>query len=236
MKTSPVGRALIEKYEGFIGRAYDDANDHVVQPGESVRGVLTIGYGHTSSAGGPKVYVGQSVTKEEADQLLSNDLSKVEQNVTNLVKVPLNQNQFDALVSFQFNTGALGKSSALKKLNAGDYKGAAEALTLYNKAGQIGPGPIPGLVRRRADEKALFLKPVTHAPENTSVAVAVGVGGAVAASVDHPHTAIKVIGITVLAALMLWFLVRHFKHISAAEEVKAAPEGELHNVEQTNGR
>lgn len=161
MKTSPTGRKLIESYEGLILGAYDDANDHIVNPGDPVKGVLTIGYGHTSAAGLPKVFAGQSITKEEADQILAADLSKVEANVLDLVKVPINQNQFDALVSFQFNTGALGKSSSLRYLNEGNYAQAAQNLLLWNKAKQIGPGPIPGLVRRREDEKTLFLKPYT---------------------------------------------------------------------------
>jgi hypothetical protein len=75
--------------------------------------------------------------------------------VERLVKVPLNQNQFDALVSFAYNCGEgnLGKSTLLRRLNAGDYKGAAAQFAAWNKGGgQV----LKGLVRRRAAEAALF--------------------------------------------------------------------------------
>src|ERR1700759_3326521 len=105
MKTSANGRKFIEGFEGLFLQAYDDANDHIVKLGQRVIGTLTIGYGHTSVAGPPKVYVGQVITKDMADAILASDLTAVELEVSHLVKVPLNQNQFDALVSFQFNTG-----------------------------------------------------------------------------------------------------------------------------------
>lgn len=223
MKTSQVGRALIEKYEGLILGAYDDANDHIVKPGDPVRGVLTIGYGHTNAAGAPKVLPGQKITKEQADQILASDLGKVETNVSNLVKVPLNQNQFDALVSFQFNTGALGKSSALRKLNDKDYVGAATALTLYNKAGQIAAGPIPGLVRRREEEKALFLKPaVSTAPANVTAGGAV-VGGATALTQTEPSVWPYIIVGTVVLAIVGWVVVHWYnKRLSAEKEFTGA--------------
>src|SRR6185437_9224903 len=107
MKTSATGRKLIERFEGLILQAYDDANDHIVKPGQLVHGTLTIGYGHTSAAGPPRVYVGQVIDQPTADGILGADLASVEIEVEHLVKVLLNQNQFDALVSFQFNTGWL---------------------------------------------------------------------------------------------------------------------------------
>lgn len=180
MKTSPNGLALIEKYEGLILQSYDDANDHVVPTGGSSQGTLTIGYGHTSAAGAPKVYPGMKITKEQANTILANDLSKVEADVTRLVKVPLNQNQFDALVSFHFNTGSLGKSTTLKKLNAGDTQGAADALMLYTRGrvnGQL--VPMKGLVTRRNEEKALFLKKggTPSIPTGSGTAAGAAVGG-----------------------------------------------------------
>jgi len=160
MKTSKNGLNLITEFEGCILQSYDDANDRKIDVGETFRGVLTIGYGHTSSAGEPKVFPGMKITKEQAEEILATDLTSVEKDVERLVKVPLNQNQFDALVSFHFNTGALGRSSVLRYLNEGNYSMAAERLLLWNKAKQIGPGPIPGLVRRREAEKKLFLTPI----------------------------------------------------------------------------
>lgn len=180
MKTSSNGLALIEKYEGLILQSYDDANDHIVQTGGSQQGTLTIGYGHTSAAGAPKVFAGMKITKEQANTILANDLQKVEADVTRLVKVPLNQNQFDALVSFHFNTGSLGKSTTLKKLNAGDVQGAAEGLMMYTRGrvnGQL--IPMKGLVTRRNEEKALFLKKgsAPSVPTGSGTATGAVVGG-----------------------------------------------------------
>jgi len=157
MKTSQNGRNLIESFEGLILQTYDDYNDHIVNTGDTVHGVLTIGYGHTNAAGPPSIHIGQTISKDEADQILGSDLGRVEQEVINLVHVPLNQNQFDALVSFQFNTGALRHSSTLPLLNEKKYVEAADHLLLYNKAGGR---VLAGLVRRRQQEKTLFLKPV----------------------------------------------------------------------------
>src|SRR5260221_1942561 len=145
MKTSDKGRKFIEGFEGLILQAYDDASDHILHQGDTVHGTMTIGYGHTDAAGQPTVFIGQTITKEQADAYLANDLSKVEESVNRLVKVPLTQNQFDALVSFQFNTGALGQSSALTLLNQGKYAEAADHLTLYNHAGGK---VLAGLTRR----------------------------------------------------------------------------------------
>src|SRR5258708_10682015 len=157
MKTSQNGRSLIESFEGLILQSYDDYNDHIVNTGDTVHGVLTIGYGHTSAAGPPHVSIGDTITQADADKILGQDLGRVEGEVTNLVHVTLNQNQFDALVSFQFNTGALAHSSALPLLNEGKYVEAADHLLLYNKAGGR---VLAGLVRRRQAEKDLFLKSV----------------------------------------------------------------------------
>ena len=215
MKTSQTGLRLIEKYEGLILQSYDDANERKINAGDHVKGVLTIGYGHTSSAGGPKVYPGQVITKAQAEELLAGDLGRVERDVERLVKVPINQNQFDALVSFHFNTGGLGKSSLLKKLNAGDYQGAAQGLMAWTKASQIGPGPIPGLVRRRNEEKALFLSQVKTIPPKTTAgagtAVVVGAGGAVAASQSSVEYWPYIIIGTAVAVFVGWLGVRWYK-------------------------
>lgn len=154
MKTSDKCRQFIETFEGLILSAYDDANDKIVPKGGICRGILTIGYGHTTAAGPPKVYIGQTITKDEADQILAADLASVEIEVQHLVKVPMNQNQFDALVSFQFNVGALGRSSLLVKLNRKDYAGTANEFLKWDRyRGQI----LAGLARRRQAEKEMFL-------------------------------------------------------------------------------
>jgi GH24 family phage-related lysozyme (muramidase) len=187
MKTSTNGRNLIERYEGLILQSYDDANDHIVPVGGTARGTLTIGYGHTTSAGSPAVNPGMTVTKSQADSILAKDLQRVESDVNRMVKVPISQNQFDALVSFQFNTGALGKSSLLAALNNKDYTTASEKFMLYTNGRVNGElVPMAGLTRRRAAEKALFLKPdATGAALPTGVVAIAGAG--TAASVPHEY-------------------------------------------------
>jgi lysozyme len=146
MKTSIKGRLLIEQFEGLYLTAYDDGF-----------GTLTIGYGHTTAAGLPQVTVGQTITKEEADTILSTDLEKVELIVTELVHVELTQSMFDALVSFEFNTGALRGSTLLKYLNEGNIHAAADQFLLWDHAkGRV----VEGLLKRREAEKELFLSEV----------------------------------------------------------------------------
>lgn len=131
---------LVKGFEGCSLKAYKDPI-----------GVWTIGYGHTYG-----VSQGQQLTQDEVDQLLIEDLTSVGNEVDHLVIVSLNQNQFDALVSFTFNVGGtnLAKSTLLKKLNAGDVSGAADEFDRWVYAGgQI----FNGLVKRRQAEKALFL-------------------------------------------------------------------------------
>jgi lysozyme len=140
-KLSKHGAEFIAEFEGFRSRAYWD------QWGQ----VYTIGYGHTRG-----VRQGQTVTKAEALKLLQADAATAAQAVRDLVHVRLSQNQFDALVSFAFNLGggALAESTLLKKLNRGDYKGAAKQFQRWNKAGGV---VLLGLTRRRKAEARLFL-------------------------------------------------------------------------------
>lgn len=155
MKTSDAGRKFIEGFEGLKLQAYDDATDRIVRPGDRIWGTLTIGYGHTSAAGRPHVYVGQTISEAMADDILSADLASVEAEVAHLVRVPLTQNQLDALVSFQFNCRWLSHPhcSLLAALNAGNYRLADDDFCLYDRAnGKV----LKGLDRRRAAEKALF--------------------------------------------------------------------------------
>lgn len=113
-------------------------------------GVLTIGYGHT----GKDVKAGQTITEKEAEGLFKIDVNRFEKVVNSLVKVSLTQNQFDALVSFVYNIGggAFAKSTLLKKLNSWDYLGASLEFSRWTNKG------LAGLVKRRSQEKKLFLK------------------------------------------------------------------------------
>lgn len=147
MRISDVGIALIKRWEGLELESYQD-----------IAGVWTIGYGHTETAG-----PNQKISEREAEELLKRDLEPRERAVGDLTSVSLNQNEFDALVSFVYNVGigAYRNSTARKRLNRGDRIGAAEALTWFNKATVGGVlREVTGLTRRRAAEKALFLTPV----------------------------------------------------------------------------
>lgn len=149
MKTSANGRAFIEAFEGLFLRTYDDGT-----------GVLTIGYGHTSAAGAPKVAKGQTITGVQADQILSDDLAAVERDVEKIITVPMTQAQFDALVSFHFNTGALRRSSIDDKFIAGNVSGAMDTLLQYDHAGGR---VMAGLTRRRQAERLMFTGQVAAA-------------------------------------------------------------------------
>jgi lysozyme len=113
--------------------------------------VPTAGWGHT----GPDVTLGTKYSLAQCDAWLIGDLAQAEDGVNRLVKVPLTQGQFDALVSLVFNIGVgnFGSSTLRKLLNAGDYAGAAAQFDRWNKqAGKV----LNGLTRRRAGERAMF--------------------------------------------------------------------------------
>jgi lysozyme len=139
---------LIKYYEGCRLAAY-----------KCPAGVLTVGVGHT----GPDVKPGMVITVQRADELLWQDVQRFVRDVNSLVKVPLTEGQFDALVSFAFNVGSdidadtiaegLGDSTLLKLVNAGRFDAAAGEFAKWNKAGGK---VLDGLVRRRATEAALF--------------------------------------------------------------------------------
>ena len=139
MKTSEVGVELIKEFEGCKQVAYQDSV-----------GVWTIGYGHTKD-----VYEGQLAIKKTIERWLQEDLEEFESYVSKLVKVELNQNQFDALVAWTYNLGPtnLKESTMLRKLNYGDYESVPDEMRRWNKAGGE---VLNGLVRRRDAEANLF--------------------------------------------------------------------------------
>ncbi|MEM0704456.1 lysozyme [Enterobacter quasihormaechei] len=145
MQTSDKGIDLIKQFEGCKLSAYQDSV-----------GVWTIGYGWTQPVDGKPIRAGMTIKQETAERLLKTGLVSYESDVSRLVKVGLTQGQFDALVSFTYNLGArsLSTSTLLRKLNAGDYAGAADEFLRWNKAGGK---VLNGLIRRREAERALFL-------------------------------------------------------------------------------
>ncbi|MBJ9259733.1 lysozyme [Citrobacter amalonaticus] len=145
MQTSDKGIALIKEFEGCKLTAYQDSV-----------GVWTIGYGWTQLVDGKPIRAGMTIKQETAERLLKTGLVSYESDVSRLVKVGLTQGKFDALVSFTYNLGArsLSTSTLLRKLNSGDYAGAADEFLRWNKAGGK---VLNGLTRRREAERALFL-------------------------------------------------------------------------------
>lgn len=147
---SDQGINLVKKFEGL---AKVDT-DGMIIPYKCPANVMTIGYGHTKG-----VKKNMRITKEEAENLLRDDLRTFEAEVKNMVDVPLSQYQFDTLVSFVYNLGAANfkSSTLLKKLNAGDYAAVPAQLMRWNKARVGGKlQPLTGLTRRRTAEAALF--------------------------------------------------------------------------------
>ena len=145
MAVSAKGVDLICSFEGLRLTAYDDGV-----------GIWTIGFGTIKYPNGVRVKRGDTCTLEQAKSYMKHDLVEFEHTVNSLVKVPLNQNQFDALVSLTYNigSGAFKSSTLLKKLNLSDYKGAADQFDVWVNAGGK---RMQGLANRRAKEKSLFL-------------------------------------------------------------------------------
>jgi len=139
MNISKEGLSLIKKFEGCELEAYRCAAN-----------VLTIGYGSTKG-----VKEGDTITQEEADNLLLHEMNEYEGYINDMVEVDLEQNQFDAMVSWVFNLGPanLKASTLLKVLNSKDYDGVPMQIKRWNKAaGQVKQG----LIRRREAEALLF--------------------------------------------------------------------------------
>ena len=139
MKISPEGLALIKKFEGCELEAY-----------QCSAGVWTIGYGHTKG-----VEEGMTITKDQAEQMLLEELVEYEVAVEEAVDNQLDQCMFDALVSWTYNLGPtnLNNSTMLKVLNAGEYDEVPAQIKRWNKAGGK---VLQGLIRRREAEALLF--------------------------------------------------------------------------------
>jgi lysozyme len=154
MKMSERGRQLLTQWEGFRTSVYNDA-----------AGLKTIGVGHLITRdelssgeiiiGSKPVRYKTGLTEEQVGALLAHDLQKFEDAVMRAVKVPLEQNQFDALVSFAFNVGveAFNNSTVLKALNAGKFADVPDELRRWTTAGGSN---VPGLVTRRENEIKLW--------------------------------------------------------------------------------
>lgn len=142
MRMSDKGRAMLMKREGVRLKAYKDSV-----------GVWTIGVGHTSAAGPPNVTPDLVISAAQCDQIFSRDLIQYENAVDTACKRDLTQNQFDACVSLCYNIGAAGfaRSTVVKRINAADFDGAANAFLMWNKP--------PEIIGRRNSEVTQFRAP-----------------------------------------------------------------------------
>lgn len=139
MNISEEGLSLIKKFEGCELKAYRCAAN-----------VLTIGYGTTKG-----VTEDMEITKEEAESILKEEMHEYEGYINDMIKVPLEQNQFDSMVSWVFNLGStnLSSSTLLKKINNSEYDEVPSQIKRWNKAGGK---VLDGLIRRREAEALLF--------------------------------------------------------------------------------
>ena len=142
------GIEIVKQFEGFSEVAY-------ICPA----GKITIGYGNTFYEDGTPVKMGEMITKERAEALLSYVYGSFQRQVKALVKVTINQNQLDALTSFAYNLGIanLKNSTLLRLINQSKFN---EAATQFDKWVYSNKKILPGLVKRRAAEKELFLTPI----------------------------------------------------------------------------
>ena len=142
MHMTEEGLALIRRFEGFRGEAY-----------RCPAGIWTIGYGHTSNAGPPRVSARMTMSEAEARRVLADDVERFATGVRAALTREVSPQQFSALVSFAFNVGlgAFRASSVLRAVNGGDFDAVPGRLGLWVKArGRT----LPGLVRRRAADPA----------------------------------------------------------------------------------
>lgn len=170
--TGEAGKNIVKEFEDLELTAYPDPGSELGQKCAALRLQMrdykkvpgwqgmkgspwTIGWGHT----GPEVHEGLTINLSHAEKLLAQDLLSAERSVNRYTEAELNQNQFDALVSFVFNCGVgnFSTSTLLKKLNDKDYAGAAKEFERWNKSkGKV----LGGLTRRRKMEAELFSKKV----------------------------------------------------------------------------
>ena len=151
MKVNDAALAIIREFEGFKAEAY---LDNLAKPP-----LWTIGYGTTERAGvGIVPRPGMVISREQAETYLQMAVDKFARQMLPHITRPINENQFGAFVSLAYNIGpgAFQRSSALRRFNAGDIPGAADAILMWDKAGGK---VLRGLQRRRQAERALFLTP-----------------------------------------------------------------------------
>lgn len=151
---------MIKKWEGCHKKVGDKIHAYL----DPVK-IPTIGWGSVLHPNKTKVKLGDVIDQKTADDYLSFEVGEDIPHVESAIKVKINDNQFGALVSFTYNVGvgAFKSSTLLKKLNSGDFNGAADEFLRWNKAGGK---VLSGLTNRRKDERALFLSQIGIIPDN----------------------------------------------------------------------
>ncbi|MEM7666840.1 MAG: lysozyme [Pseudomonadota bacterium] len=148
------GTALIKRFEGCARLRTDGLIEAYPDPGTG-SDPWTIGWGATGSWEGGRIGPATVWTQEQCDARLEDDLKRYAADVARAIgDTPTTQNQFDALVSFHYNTGAIGRATLTRKHNELDFVGAASEFLRWNKAGGR---VLKGLVRRRAAEAELYV-------------------------------------------------------------------------------
>lgn len=161
MRISATGLAIVKAYEGCHKHIGGGRYKAYVDP----VGVLTIGYGHTNHHP-PKFDRDTVWDKAQCEEVLASDMERFERHVESLAKVPLTQHEFDALVSWSFNTGGPSRATLWRLLNEGRKEEAASELKKWIKGGGR---VLPGLVRRRLSEHLLFLGDLNGARQTAGI-------------------------------------------------------------------
>jgi lysozyme len=184
MKLSKSGLQKIVDREGKFLHAYRDTT-----------GVWTIGVGHTSAAGPPAVRPGMLISLDQMDSILLADLAPIERQAAQYIKVPITQNQYDAIISIVFNVGPkFWKSTTIRLLNEKKYKGAAEAIMMWNKP--------PEIIGRRRSEQKQFLTPDIPLVSPPIVVATKPI-------TVHPYVAAGTVGFGIIAAI--WYALHLWK-------------------------
>jgi lysozyme len=211
LKIGADGLAVVKAFEscmraikgrpGYFAAYYDPVN------------VLTIGWGHTNHH---KPTFGANTVWSQAacDAVLAGDMVTFEKHVEKHAKVPLAQHEFDALVSWSYNTGGPSHATVWKRLNSGDKAGVPSALAAWNKAGG---NVLKGLVRRRKSEGQLFAGDIKGALRTAQGKSNAGViaggtivaGGAAAAASGDWSVALFVIGGALLVAAIAFIIIKN---------------------------
>ena len=166
LRISPTGLAIVKAFEGCLAPV--PGHPGYFKPYVDPVGVLTIGYGHTNHHE-PKFTSSTVWSQQQCDDALAGDMATFEAHVSKLAKVPLEQHEFDALVSWSYNTGGPQTATLWRKLNAGDKKSVPAELAKWNRGGGR---VLNGLVRRRKAEGELFSGDLEAAFKTAQIKVA----------------------------------------------------------------